>query len=233
MTEQNNDDPAGTFASPPCFMHEVDSAYMGTGSITDSEQRTDVMRWRKAERERLIKERLALATHIRRQHGERITGRLEEAIGNVNGLTVSTYWPFRGEPDLRSFMKMVESRGGRCALPVVIAWDNPLVFRVWATGDPLGRGVWNIPIPKEDAEVVVPDVVVAPVIGFDRACYRLGYGGGYFDRTLAALPKKPRVFGVGYSLAIIPTIYPQWHDIPMDAVVTEESVAMAARGGAA
>jgi len=233
MTEQNNDDQTGTFASPPCFMHEVDPAYMGAGRTDDSQQHTDVMRWRKAERARLIKERLALAANIRRQHGERIIAGLEEAIGNVNGLTVSAYWPFRGEPNLRPFMKMVESRGGRCALPVVVAHGTPLIFRVWATGDPLGRGVWNIPVPKEEAEIVAPDVVIAPVIGFDPACYRLGFGGGFYDRTLAALSQKPRVFGVGYSLAALPTIYPQWHDIPMDAVVTEEGIAMPSGDGAA
>ena len=65
------------------------------------------------------------------------------------------------------------------------------------------------------------DVVIAPVVGFDRACYRLGYGGGFFDRTLAAMPRRPRVFGVGYACAELATIYPQPHDIGMDAIVTE------------
>jgi 5,10-methenyltetrahydrofolate synthetase len=64
-------------------------------------------------------------------------------------------------------------------------------------------------------------VVVAPVVAFDRACYRLGYGGGYFDRTLATMAAKPRVFGVGYALAAVATIYPQPHDIPLDAIVTQ------------
>ena len=107
---------------------------------------------------------------------------------------------------------------------MVVAHGKPLLFRIWADGDSLGRGVWNIPIPREDAEVAVPDVVIAPVIGFDRGCYRLGYGGGFYDRTLAALAKKPRLFGVGYNQAAIATIYPQWHDIPMDKVVTETGV---------
>jgi 5-formyltetrahydrofolate cyclo-ligase len=68
---------------------------------------------------------------------------------------------------------------------------------------------------------VVPDVVLAPVVGFDPESYRLGYGGGFFDRTLAALAKKPFVIGLGYSLQAIPTIYPQPHDIGMDRIVTE------------
>ncbi len=121
-------------------------------------------------------------------------------------------------------MKHVEARNGRCALPVVIAYGKPLIFRAWSPGDPLALGVWNIPIPREDAPVVVPDVLIAPVVGFDPACYRLGYGGGFYDRTLADLPKFPRIFGVGYTLASIPTIHPQRHDIPMGSVVTEGGV---------
>ena len=86
------------------------------------------------------------------------------------------------------------------------------------------RGVWNIPVPRANAKIVLPDVVIAPLVGFDPSCYRLGYGGGFFDRTLAVLHTAPRVFGVGYSQAALATIYPQPHDIPMDVVVTEDQV---------
>jgi 5-formyltetrahydrofolate cyclo-ligase len=224
MTGQGNDDHPVTCASPPCFMHEVDPAYMGLSDIVDPRQRADVMRWRKAERERLIKERLAIPGDVRRAHGERISANLEEAIGDVAGLTISAYWPFRAEPDLRDFLERVNARGGRTALPVVVARGKPLVFRAWSKGEPLERGVWNIPMPAAHAEAVTPDVVIAPMVGFDLACYRLGYGGGFFDRTLAAQPTCPRVFGVGYKQAAIPTIYPQPHDIPMDVVVTEDGI---------
>ena len=67
----------------------------------------------------------------------------------------------------------------------------------------------------------MPDIVISPVVGYDPACYRLGYGGGFFDRTLAALPARPRVIGIGYSSARLATIHPQPHDIPMDLIVTE------------
>lgn len=73
-------------------------------------------------------------------------------------------------------------------------------------------------------EEMVPEIVIAPVVGFDSDCFRLGYGGGFYDRTLAALPRKPRLFGVGYAQAAISTIYPQPHDIPMGMVVTEDGV---------
>ena len=101
--------------------------------------------------------------------------------------------------------------------------NAPLIFRLWRAGEPLALGVWNIPIPAHGAELV-PDVVIAPVVGFDQQGYRLGYGGGFYDRTLAALAKKPRAIGVAYRQAAIATIYPLRHDIPMDVIVTEEGV---------
>jgi 5,10-methenyltetrahydrofolate synthetase len=182
------------------------------------------MRWRKAERARLIAQRLAIPRDVRNALGERIAAHLERTIGDPAGLSVSAYWPFRGEPDLRELLQRVHERGGRAALPVVVARGEALIFRVWARGDPIERGVWNIPIPAADAEVVVPDVVIAPVVGFDPACYRLGYGGGFFDRTLAAMAVRPRVFGVGHAQARIATIHPLAHDIAMDAVITEQGI---------
>jgi 5,10-methenyltetrahydrofolate synthetase len=189
-------------------------------ALDERQQRIDVARWRRAEREKHLEARLAMELELRRRHTERIAEHLEQAIGRVAGLTVSAYWPMRGEPDLRGLMERLRARGGRYALPVVVERGRPLVFRCWAPGEPLERGIWNIPVPAGGAEVE-PDVVIAPVVAFDQACYRLGYGGGYFDRTLAAMAAKPRVFGVGYALAAVATIYPQPHDIPMDAIVTQ------------
>ena len=197
---------------------------MGLSKEPDPQQPAEVQRWRKLERQRLIKDRLALPSKIRRQYGERIAEQLEQATGDVAGLAVSAYWPFRGEPDLRCLLVRLAERGARTALPVVIARGQPLVFRHWAPGEPPERGVWNIPVPRADAEIVLPDVVIAPLVGFDPNCYRLGYGGGFFDRTLAAVQTMPRVFGVGYSQAALATIYPQPRDIPMDVVVTEDKV---------
>jgi 5,10-methenyltetrahydrofolate synthetase len=81
----------------------------------------------------------------------------------------------------------------------------------------MARGLWNIPYPA-DGDIVLPHIVIAPLVGFDRQSYRLGYGGGFFDRTLAALSPKPFVIGVGYQSAELQTIFPQPHDIPMDAL---------------
>ncbi|MBS1240559.1 MAG: putative 5-formyltetrahydrofolate cyclo-ligase [Proteobacteria bacterium] len=200
------------FSSPPCSLGEVDPAYAGLESLSG---------WRKAERERLIAARMAIPAEERAALGERIAARLQEALGDPVGLVVSAYWPFRGEPDLKPLLARLREKGARTALPVVVKKAHPLVFREWQSGDRIERGVWNIPIPADGAEVI-PDVTIAPVVGFDPQCYRLGYGGGFFDRTLAALlPHKPRLFGVGYEVQAIPSIHPQSYDIPMDVVVTE------------
>lgn len=225
------DEGQGSFASPPCFMHELDPAYLGFSPEPDRQQRADVMRWRKAERQRLIQERLAIPAEDRKRHTARITDALDGMIGDVAGLTVSTYWPFRGEPDLRPWMKAVIARGGRCALPVVVERGAPMVFRAWTPGARLEHGIWNIPIPADGPEID-PDVVIAPVVGFDPSCYRLGYGGGFFDRTLAAREPRPRAIGIGYATAALATIYPQPHDIPMTAIVTQDGIMEPALGPA-
>jgi len=203
------------FASSPCSLGEVDPAYSGLENLTD---------WRKAERQRLLAARMAISAADRAALGERIAGHLEQLIGDPQGLVVSAYWPFKGEPDLKPLLARLAARGARTALPIVVRKAHPLIFREWKSGDRIERGVWNIPIPADGAEVV-PDVAIAPVVGYDPHCYRLGYGGGFFDRTLASIRPRPiRLFGVGYTMQAIPTIRPQVYDIPMDAVVTEGGV---------
>jgi 5,10-methenyltetrahydrofolate synthetase len=121
-------------------------------------------------RVRLIAHRLSIDANDRRQHSVKIALHLSLPLFER---TVSFYWPFRGEPDLRPLMQTVLEGGGRCALPVVVEKKAPLVFRLWQPGGRLVLpDVWNIPIPA-DGDEVLPDVVIAPVVGFDSACYRL------------------------------------------------------------
>jgi 5,10-methenyltetrahydrofolate synthetase len=213
-----DDDVPGEYASPPCYMHEVMPEFRTPAR--DSSW-SDVARWRKAERERLIGDRMRMDIDARKVRSEKIANNLDQAIGKIGGRIISLYWPFKGEPDLRNWLMDVLDRGGRIALPVVAERNAPLEFRLWSPGEPLERGIWNILVPAHGA-VVVPDIVIAPVVGFDAENFRLGYGGGYFDRTLAAIAKKPIAIGVGYGASRIRTIYPQPHDIAMDLVVTDE-----------
>ena len=220
----DRDEEAG---SPACLLHLVDPVSGTLPPEGDRQQWIDVMRWRKAERERLTALRLAMPAEERRRHSRSIAEGLDRVLGDISGRIVSVYWPIRGEPDLRGWMEALADRGATCALPVVVQPRTPLVFRAWRRGEPLEPGIWNIPAPPEGPGVT-PDIALAPVVGFDRSCYRLGHGGGFFDRTLAILSPRPRIVGVGFARLAIPTIFPQVHDIPMDLVVTEEGAVTAA-----
>ena len=178
--------------------------------------------WRKAERSRLIAARLAMPANQRREFTRLIGAALDRLLPEVRGLVVAVYWPIRGEPDLRAWTGSLRERGARCALPVVVARGAPLLFREWRAGARLVPGVWNIPQPS-DGETLVPQVVIAPLVGFSRDGYRLGYGGGYYDRTLAASPAHTLTIGVGYSAAALPAFEPQPHDIPMDVIVDDRA----------
>jgi 5-formyltetrahydrofolate cyclo-ligase len=201
--------------SPPCSLHELGP----DGTAVDAQQASDVARWRKAERERLIALRCALPAEYRAAQTAAIVRRLDEMIPGRSDQIVSVYWPIRAEPDLRVWMRAACSRGVRIALPVALQLGQPLTFREWRPDSKMAHGLWKIPYPAEGPEVS-PTTVLAPLVGFDAACYRLGYGGGFFDRTLAAMVRKPMVIGLGYPQLQIATVFPQSHDIPMNWIVT-------------
>lgn len=181
--------------------------------------------WRQAEHRRLIAARLAMPAAVRRECARLICAALDRLLPELGGSVVAAYWPIRGEPDLRAWIGSIRNRGARCALPVVVARGEPLAFREWRADARLVPGVWNIPEPA-DGETLVPQVVIAPVVGYDRHGYRLGYGGGYYDRTLAACAPRPFAIGVGYHAAALAGFEPQPHDVPMDAIVDERGASL-------
>jgi 5-formyltetrahydrofolate cyclo-ligase len=186
----------------------------------------EIIAWRKEERARLIAERVAIPDQTREAWTAGFIDLLEIIAMGLDG-PVSFYWPFRGEPNLRPLMRRLVAKGKVVALPVVLQPRHPLEFRPWTPGCDMKFGVWNIPIP-DTKERVTPRLLFAPVVGFDRQSYRLGYGGGYFDRTLAALGGARTVIGVGYDFQEIETIHPLAHDIPMNRIITQSGVAAAA-----
>lgn len=210
----------GSYASPPCFLHELDPSQGGLAPEPDPVQARDVARWRKAERSRLLAARAALSAGVREAATAAIAAHLDRMLGAVAGKVISGYWPIKSELDLRSWLVSLRARGATAVLPVVTQKAAPLQFRAWGPDARMERGFWNILVPAE-GEWLVPNIVIAPVVGFDRGCYRLGYGGGYFDRTLAALGRTCAPIGVGLAASRIPTIFPQPHDIAMRMVVTE------------
>jgi 5-formyltetrahydrofolate cyclo-ligase len=174
--------------------------------------------WRKEMRAQLIEARMAVPPDVRARAAEVISERLAQLV--APGQVFSFYWPMKGELDFRPLAARLHAQGITPALPVVLEKRQPMVFRPWAPRAKMMRGIWNIPQPATD-ETVVPDVTLAPVVGFSGDCYRLGYGGGYFDRTLAVLSPRPLAIGVGLEIQRIETIHPMPHDVRLDAVMTE------------
>jgi 5-formyltetrahydrofolate cyclo-ligase len=225
------EDENGTGGSAPCLLHELgpDGALM-----PDAQQVRDITRWRKVERERLLALRAGLDVEFRAATTARMGAALDELLATLpdaqlaRPLLISLYWPIRAEPDLRPWMKARAAGGTRIALPVATALGEPLTFREWHPGARMAHGLWRIPHPAEGPEVT-PDVLLAPLVGFDAVGYRLGYGGGFFDRTLAVAQPRPHVIGVGYLCTAIRSIFPQPHDIAMDCIVTGEQPPLRSR----
>lgn len=179
--------------------------------------------WRAARRSDLLARRLAVTAEQREQWSARIRALLQAALPAPAGLRVASYTPFRGEPEIRPLIEQWRAAGATIALPVVIARGAAMEFRAWWPGAPLRHGAFKLPEP-DGTPLVQPQLVLMPPVGFDARGYRLGYGGGYFDRTLAALMPAPVKLGVAYEMARLDDIRPQPYDIAMDFVVTEQAL---------
>ena len=155
---------------------------------------------------------------------EAVRERALAALTIPEGAVVSAYWPLREELDPRPLMLALVARGARLCLPVVVAAERPLSFRAWAPGDPLVEARFGTHVPIQSAEVLVPEVLLVPLLAFDRQGYRLGYGGGFYDRTLAALRGDRRVsaVGVAYAGQEVAAVPIEATDQRLDALVTEK-----------
>jgi 5-formyltetrahydrofolate cyclo-ligase len=182
-----------------------------------------VREFRKAKRAELLARRHTLDLTERTRYADLVTEHLLSAVDLRAFPVLGFYWPIRGELDLRPLARRHVEAGGVAALPVVVAKDAAVEFWRWSSDTPMQRGFWNIPVPAQ-RHCVTPDVMLIPLVAYDAAGYRLGYGGGFYDRTLAALTPRPFCIGVAYDDAQLETIYPQPHDIPMNIVVTERRV---------
>jgi 5,10-methenyltetrahydrofolate synthetase len=183
----------------------------------------DLYAWRKQTRRRLLQARETVPPEQLQEWRARIDMHLQRSFPELVHGIVAFCWPYRGEYDARHLIAQLRRLGATAALPVVVAPKTPLVFKRWYPGAKMRKGPLGIPYP-DHAEVLTPDCVLLPMLGWDAAGYRLGYGGGFFDRTLAAMPKRPRVIGTAYELQHLDTLYPQPHDIPVDFAVTERGV---------
>jgi 5,10-methenyltetrahydrofolate synthetase len=215
------DDVQRGFASPPCYLGELDSQFAESLAATGDNLRT----WRQHQRTRLTAQRQTLTDEERARRDARIR-RHVASVQDLQGSCTGFCWPLPGEPDLMPLVRQLIETGNTAALAVIAGKYQPLEFWQWDTSTRMVTGsVWEMPVPAH-AVSASPDVILVPLLGFDSAGHRLGNGGGYFDRTLASLNPKPLCVGYGYEEGRLETIYPQPWDIPMDLIVTERGIAV-------
>jgi 5-formyltetrahydrofolate cyclo-ligase len=169
---------------------------------------------RRAEAHEILKDTAGLAMAKRG-----LPAGLDLAAGIVSG-----FIPYKSEITTVPMLSRLHRDGWQTCLPIVIAQEEPLVFRAWAPGDPLVPGAWDIPVPVDSAPEVLPDVLLVPMLAFDRKGFRLGYGGGFYDRTLEKLRelKKVVAIGVAYHAQMVGEVPVGIHDAPLDYVMTEQ-----------
>lgn len=179
--------------------------------------------WRRQRRQELLRAREAVDAHVRADWGRAISRSLLDGFALLAGAKLGIYWPIHAEYDPRFVAHTLRPSGTQTGLPVVVGKGQPLVFRAWQPGTELREGSMGIPYPANSPEIRL-DAVLVPPVGFDQMGYRLGYGAGFFDRTLAALEPRPLAIGVAFECLRLPSIEPQPHDIALDFIVTEAGI---------
>lgn len=181
-------------------------------------------RFRFSQRQRLLRTRESMDADSRRRADAAINAAVRRRLAQRPAGCVGFFWPIRGEPDLRPAVQDLLENGWAAALPVVTQLDAPLEFWRWTPAMEIRpQGPWGIPAPAT-AAALRPDVLLVPLVGFDASRQRLGYGGGYYDRTLGRDARRPLAVGVGYESGRMASIHAQPHDVPMDLIVTEAGV---------
>ncbi len=199
--------------------------------MVDGSDWAQVRAWRKVERQRLVAVRSEVGVAARAAVQANVAAVLATVIAAFaergERAAIAFYWPIKGEIALFGAMQRALALGASAALPFIPGAGSALQFRRWAKRTRMVRGIWDIPTPEVD-ERLVPNVLLVPVVGFDAAGHRLGNGGGFYDRTLAALPATTLRLGIGFQCLRLPSIHPQPHDVPMDLVITEAEPDLAA-----
>jgi 5,10-methenyltetrahydrofolate synthetase len=170
-----------------------------------------------------IAARMALTVGEHAQASAAIENHLATLLSGYPPQAISFCWPLRGEFDCRPLIARLLVKGWQAVQPVVIVPHQPMEFRSWTPETLMTQDHHGIPVPT-GKRVAPPDVMLLPLVAFDLQGYRLGYGGGYFDRTLAVLTLRPLAIGVGFELARVELLHPQAHDIRLDIIITEAAV---------
>jgi 5-formyltetrahydrofolate cyclo-ligase len=188
-------------------------------SSTSTEESKSVLRREATAR------RDALPAEARQAAGETIAARAFP-LAIAPGTIVSGFMPMKSEINPLPLMRSLAQAGARLALPAVAGRGKPLIMRAWLWGEALNSGVWGIREPKPEAALVDPDILIVPLLAFDRLGYRLGYGGGYYDLTIAGLrARKPvTAIGIAYSAQEVSSVPVTPRDARLDLVLTEREI---------
>ena len=178
---------------------------------------------RPASRARLIAARRALSDADHAAASAAVLRTLTERFPPGSLGLVAAYWPIAGEIDPLPYLRATLAAGGGAALPVVLKRAQPLIFRVWTPETPMSHRALGLAHPAEGAPVT-PDALLIPLVGFGPAGHRLGFGGGYYDRTLPTLNSRPLAIGLGFEAGRLKAFQPEPHDQRMDVIITETGV---------
>jgi 5-formyltetrahydrofolate cyclo-ligase len=179
---------------------------------------------RRTLRRRLIAERIGVPD--REDRVRRLEAIVEAWIEGRPETVIGAYWPIRGEPDLLGLLGAwaLAAAGRAIGLPVIDPATSQLGFRAWYPGAPTRADQYGIPEP-DGTRWVEPELLLVPCVGYGPGGVRLGYGGGYYDRTLAAASARPFTMGIAFSLAFVPDLLPAAHDVPLDGILTDDGLA--------
>lgn len=173
-------------------------------------------------RRHLLAQRQALPLALREEWNAAIGKHVKHLLERQPAQSIGIFWPMRSEPDLRQIFKEWSAAGMQLGLPVVIDPNCPLKFLAWRPGDALIKDAMGVWVPAASNREVAPELLLVPCVGYNGNRFRLGYGGGFYDRTLAAA-SRPRAIGVAYACSRADFAV-EGHDIALDAVVTETGI---------
>jgi 5-formyltetrahydrofolate cyclo-ligase len=170
-------------------------------------------------RQQLIAARRSMSEEAKSLADARILQRLSEWLDTHQPASLGAYIAMSGEPELLPLYESLNSRGIMLAMPVVLEKNQPLIYVRWLPGEPLKRDASGTMAPARHDPIIQPEVILAPCLGYNDEGFRLGYGGGYFDRTLAQIP-KPTAVGIAYAMSLTP-FATEIHDIALDVIITD------------
>lgn len=179
--------------------------------------------WRHEQRQRLLEERATLTEKAHQEISKACLTHLASYLDGCQPGILGIYWPIKGEIDCRILAESLLKAGWTLAVPVINNRSRHLDFARWQPDTPMIQGTWNIPVPARP-EWLTPSRFLVPLVGFDKANYRLGYGGGYYDRTLAERAEPVKTIGVGMEMGRLESIHPHAQDIPMRRIITEAGI---------